>query len=133
MLIDDNAQISKDTLDHKMMSINKIDCILRDHWNSEDDIRSDVEHRIYKGFYNKLIDFEQVFKSDIMIFDRYKASVGFYEDELWLKFSYIMLFEKTFNVNRLFQAQYSINIIARDNYAEVIYAKTKIVYFKLRI
>ena len=31
MSIDDNAQISKNTLDHKVMNINKINCISRDH------------------------------------------------------------------------------------------------------
>ena len=31
MLIDDNAQISKNTLDHKVMSINKIEYISKNH------------------------------------------------------------------------------------------------------
>ena len=31
MLINNNAQISKDTLDYKVMDINKIDYIMRDY------------------------------------------------------------------------------------------------------
>ena len=31
ILIDDSAQISKDTLDYEVMSINKVDCIMKDH------------------------------------------------------------------------------------------------------
>ena len=102
ILINDNSQISKDTLDYKVMSVNWIDYILRDYRNNENDIKFNIEHRIYKRFNNKFIDFEQVFRNDIIFFDRYKTSVGFYEDELWFKFSHIMLFEKTFNINWLF-------------------------------
>ena len=58
MLIDCDTQISKDTLDHNVMSVNKINRISKNHRNSENDIGSDVEHRIYKRFYNKLIDFK---------------------------------------------------------------------------
>ena len=43
------------------MSVNKIDYILKNHRNNENNIRFDVEHRIYKRFNNKLISFEQVF------------------------------------------------------------------------
>ena len=102
MLIDYNTQISKDTINHNVMSVNKINRILRDHRNNENDIESDVEHRIYKRFYNKLINLEQVFKNDIIFFDKYKASVDFYENELWFKFPYVILFEKTFDINWLF-------------------------------
>ena len=38
------------------MSVNKIDCILKDHRNNENDIEFNIEHRIYKGSYNKLIN-----------------------------------------------------------------------------
>ena len=31
MLIDDDAQISKDALDHKIINVDKINCISRDH------------------------------------------------------------------------------------------------------
>ena len=65
-----------------MICVNKIYYISRDHQNNKNDIESNVEHRIYKKFYNKLIDFEQIFKNDIIIFDKYKASVDFYENEL---------------------------------------------------
>ena len=58
MLINRNTKISKNTFNHKMMSINKIDCILKNYRNNENDIESDVEHRIYKRFYNKLISFK---------------------------------------------------------------------------
>ena len=64
------------------MSINKIDCILKDHWNNEDDIRFNIEHRIYKGFYNRLINLEKVFKSDIIVFNKHRASVNLYKNEL---------------------------------------------------
>ena len=60
ILINNNAQISKDTFNHKMMNVYKLNCISRDHRNNEDDIKSDAEHRIYKRFNNKLINFEQV-------------------------------------------------------------------------
>ena len=99
MLIDDNAQIFKNALDYEIINVDKINCISKDHWNNENDIRSDIEHRIYKKFYNKLIDFEQVLENDIIVFDKYKMSVGFYKDELWFKLSHIMLFEKTFDIN----------------------------------
>ena len=56
MLINDNSQISKNTFDHKMISVNKIDCILKNHRNNENNVESDIEHRIYKRFYNKLIN-----------------------------------------------------------------------------
>ena len=56
MLINNNAQIFKDTLDCKIMSVNKIDYISRNHRNSEYDIKSNIEHRIYEKFYNKLIN-----------------------------------------------------------------------------
>ena len=82
MLIDDNSQISKNALDYKVMNVNKIDCISKDHRNNKNDIGSDVEHRIYKRFYNKLINFEQVFRNDIIFFDKYKASVDLYKSEL---------------------------------------------------
>ena len=82
MLIDYDTQISKDTFDYNVMNVNKINRISRDHRNNENDIESDVEHRIYKRFYNKLINLEQVFKNDIIFFDKYKASVDFYENEL---------------------------------------------------
>ena len=81
------------------MSVNKIDYISRDYWNNENDIRSDVEHRIYKRFYNRLISLEQIFENDIIIFDKHRASVDFHENELWLKLLYVMLFEKTFDIN----------------------------------
>ena len=58
MLIDDNAQILKNAFDYKVMSINRIDCILKDYRNNKNDIRSNIEHRIYKRFYNKLISLE---------------------------------------------------------------------------
>ena len=82
MLIDYNTQILKNTLDHNVINVNKINHISRDHRNSEGDIGSDVEHRIYKRFHNKLIDFKQVFKSDIIFFDKHKTSVGFHKNEL---------------------------------------------------
>ena len=40
------------------MSVNKIDYISKNHQNNEDDIGSDVKHRIYKKFYNRLISLE---------------------------------------------------------------------------
>ena len=64
------------------MSLNKIDYISKDHQNNGNDIRSDVEHNIYKRFYNKLINLEQVLKNDIIVFDKYKTSVDLYENEL---------------------------------------------------
>ena len=64
------------------MSVNKINRISKDHRNSENDIGFDVEHRIYKRSYNKLINLEQVLKNDIIFFDKYKTSVGFHENEL---------------------------------------------------
>ena len=67
--------------------------------NNENDIKSDAEHRIYKRFNNKLINLEQVLRNDIIIFDKYKINVDFYESELCFTFSYIILFKKTFNVN----------------------------------
>ena len=60
MLIDDNTQISKDALDYKMMCVNKIDCISKDHGNNENDIRPDIEYRIYKRFNHRLISLKQV-------------------------------------------------------------------------
>ena len=102
MLIDDNSQISKDTLDYKVMNVNWIDYISKNHRNNEDDIRSDIEHRIYKGFYNKLIDLEQILENNIIVFDKHKTSVDLHENELWFKFSHIILFEKAFDINWLF-------------------------------
>ena len=64
------------------MNVNKINYISKDHRNNKDDIESDIEYRVYKRFYNKLISLEQVFKSDIIIFNKYKTSVGFYENKL---------------------------------------------------
>ena len=64
------------------MSVNKINCILKNHRNNKNDIRFNIEHRIHKRFYNKLINLKQVFKSDIIIFDKHRASVGFYKNEL---------------------------------------------------
>ena len=58
MLIDYDTQISKDTLDHNVINVNKINRILKDHRNNENDIGSDVEHRIYKRSHSRLIDFE---------------------------------------------------------------------------
>ena len=81
-----------------MIYVNKIDYISENHENNENDIRFNVKHRIYKRFNNNLINLELVLRSDIIIFDKYKTSAGFYKNELWLKFLYIMLFEKTFNV-----------------------------------
>ena len=86
-------------LDYKVMSVNKIDCISKNYRNNECDIEFNIEHRIYKGSYNKLINFKQVFKNDIIVFHKYKASAGFYKDKLWFKFLYIMMFEKAFNVS----------------------------------
>ena len=82
MLIDYDTQISKNTFDHKVMNFNKIDCILRDHRNNENDIKSDAEHDIYERFYNKLINLEQVFKSDVIIFNKHKTSVDLHKSEL---------------------------------------------------
>ena len=58
MLIDRDAQISKNTFNYKIINVNKIDCISKDYRNNENDIRSDIEHRIYKRSYNKLINLE---------------------------------------------------------------------------
>ena len=58
MLINRDAQIFKDALNHKIISVNKIDCISKDYRNNEYDIKSDIEHRIYKRSYNKLINLE---------------------------------------------------------------------------
>ena len=58
MLIDDNAQISKDAFNYKIMCVNKIDCISRNHKNNKNNVRFNVEHRIYKRFNNKLINFK---------------------------------------------------------------------------
>ena len=77
MLINDDTQISKNTLDYKIMNVNKIDCISRDHRNNENDIESDVEHRLYKRFYNKLINLKQVFKSDIIFSINIKRALVF--------------------------------------------------------
>ena len=38
------------------MSVNKINRILRDYRNNENDIEFNVEHHIYKRSYNKLIN-----------------------------------------------------------------------------
>ena len=43
------------------MSVNKIDCILKDYRNNENDIRFNAEHRIHKRFNNKLINLKQIF------------------------------------------------------------------------
>ena len=99
MLIDCDTQISKNTFNYKVINVNKINCISRDHRNNKNDIEFNVEHRIYKRFYNKLINFKQILENDIIFFDRYKTSVGFYEDELWFKFLYVILFKKTFDKN----------------------------------
>ena len=40
------------------MSVNKIDCISKDHRNNEGDIRFDIKHRIHKRSYNRLINLE---------------------------------------------------------------------------
>ena len=56
MLINDNSQISKDTLNYKMMNVNWINYISKDHRNNENNIRFDIEHRIYERFNNKLIN-----------------------------------------------------------------------------
>ena len=56
MLINDNSQISKNTFNYKMISVNWIDYILKDYRNNENDIKSNIEHRIYKRFYNRLIN-----------------------------------------------------------------------------
>ena len=63
ILINRDAQISKNTFNYKVMCVNEIDCISRDYENNKDDIKSNVEHRIYKRFNNKLIliSLEQVF------------------------------------------------------------------------
>ena len=82
MLINDNAKISKDTLDYEIININKINCITRNHLNSENDIKFNIEHRIYKGFYNKLIDLEQIFKGDIIVFNKHKTNIDLYKNEL---------------------------------------------------
>ena len=82
MLIDYNTQISKDTFNYKMMNVNKINCISKNHRNNENDIEFNVEHRIYKRSYNKLISLKQVFGNDITVFDKYKASVGFHKNKL---------------------------------------------------
>ena len=82
ILIDYDTQISKNTLDYNVMSVNKINRISKNHQNNENDIGSDVEHRIYKRSYNKLISLKQVFKNDIILFNKHKASVGFYKNEL---------------------------------------------------
>ena len=60
MLIDRDTQISKDAFDHKIITVNKIDYISKNHLNNENDIRFNVEHRIYKRFNNKLISLKQV-------------------------------------------------------------------------
>ena len=82
MSINDNSQISKNALDYKMISVNKSDCISRNHRNNENDIESNAEHRIYKKFYNKLINLKQIFKNDIIIFDKHKTSVDFHKNKL---------------------------------------------------
>ena len=58
MLINYDTQISKNTLDYKVINVNKIDYISKNHQNSENDIESNVEHHIYKRFHNKLINFK---------------------------------------------------------------------------
>ena len=58
MLINDNTQISKNAFNYKIMCVNKIDYISRDYENNKNDIKSDVEHCIYKRFNNKLINFK---------------------------------------------------------------------------
>ena len=82
MLIDRDAQISKNAFNYKVICVNKIDYILKNYENNENDIRSDVEHHIYKRFNNKPISFEQVLRNDIIVFDKYKISADFYENEL---------------------------------------------------
>ena len=99
MSINYDTQISKNTLDHSVMGVNKINRISEDHRNSEDDIGSDVEHRIHKRSYNRLISLKQVLESDIIFFDKHKTSADFHESELWFKFPHIILFEKTFDIN----------------------------------
>ena len=82
MLINYNAQISKISLNYKIMCVNKINCISRDHRNNEDDIKFNIEHRIYKRFNSELINLKQVFRSDIIVFDKYKVSADFHKSEL---------------------------------------------------
>ena len=72
----------KYALDYKILNVNKINCISKDHRNNENDIRFNIEHRIYKRFNNKLINLEQVFQSDIIFFDKHKISVDLYKSEL---------------------------------------------------
>ena len=50
----------KNTLNHKVINVDKIYCISKDYRNNENDIGFDVEHRIHKRFNNKLISFEQI-------------------------------------------------------------------------
>ena len=78
MLINRDTQISKNTLNHKVINVNKINCILKDHRNNENDIGFNIEHRIYKRYNNKLISFEQILRSDIIFFDKYKINVNLY-------------------------------------------------------
>ena len=42
ILINDNSQISKDALDHKVMNVNKINYISKDHRDNECDIRFNI-------------------------------------------------------------------------------------------
>ena len=56
MSIDYDTQISKNMFDYNVINVNRINRISRDYRNNENDIGSDVEHRIYKRFYNKLIN-----------------------------------------------------------------------------
>ena len=64
------------------MSVNKINCILRDYRNNENNIEFNVEHRIYKKSHIKLINLKQVFENDIIFFDKHKTSVDFHRNEL---------------------------------------------------
>ena len=64
------------------MCVNKINYISKNYKNNENDIRFNVEHRIYKRFNNKLINLEEVLKNDIIFFDKHKISVDLYKNEL---------------------------------------------------
>ena len=61
ILLYSEAQISKNAFNYKIIYINKIEYIAQDYRNNEDNIKSNIEYRIYKRLNSELIDFKQIF------------------------------------------------------------------------
>ena len=71
MLIDNFFQISKNTLDNDIMNFDKIENVSKNDWNSEDNVKSDIEHSVYKRFNNRLINLKKLFENCVFFFDKY--------------------------------------------------------------